>query len=159
MASRKVSTSFFKIFCVGANKGSQAKKALYPAVSLNKLMAMAKQSLGRDLGTLMGRNPKEEKTPVSAGVRSLMSGQHPPASVQAASPAPVATKPIVPRWYLLAGDVLLVALALMTLYKSPHPLSWQRELFCSALVVLAAVLAVLALLTPDGKAAKPPNSL
>jgi hypothetical protein len=39
----------------------------------------------------------------------------------------------------------------MTLYKSPHPLSWQRVLFCSALVVLAAVLAVVALLTPDCK--------
>ena len=119
---------------------------------------MAKQTLGRDLGTLMGRNSKQEDAPVSAGVRSLMRGHnptvpgHPPAPAPAlVEAAPVVPKPVVPRWYLLAGDVLLVALALMTLYKSPHPLSWQRVLFCSALVVLAAVLAVFALLTPDSQ--------
>jgi hypothetical protein len=114
---------------------------------------MAKQSLGRDLGTLMGRNAKQEPevAPVSAGVRSLMRGHNPPAP----APAPVAPKPLVPRWYLLAGDVLLVALALLTLYKSPHPLSWPRGLFCAALVILAAALAVLALLMPEGKAANP----
>jgi hypothetical protein len=132
---------------------------------------MAKQSLGRDLGTLMGRNPKQEDAPVSAGVRSLMRGHGSPASVPPAAPvptpapapapveaAPDVPKPVVPRWYLLAGDVILVTLALMTLYKSPHPLSWQRELFCSALVVLAAVLAVVALLTPDGKGGDLPKS-
>jgi len=106
------------------------------------------------LGTLMGGNSKRENAPVSAGVRTLMRGQSAAAPVQ-----PVLPNPVVPRWYLLAGDVLLVALALMILYKSPHPLSWQRELFCSALVVLAALLAVTALLMPDGKAAKPPNKL
>jgi hypothetical protein len=115
---------------------------------------MAKQSLGRDLGTIMGNNPKPENAPISAGVRTLMRGQSAAVFVPPAVP-----KPVVPRWYLLAGDVLLVALALMTLYKSPHPLSWQRELFCSALVVLAAILAVIALLTPDGKTAKPPNKI
>jgi hypothetical protein len=112
---------------------------------------MAKQSLGRDLGTLMGGNSKRENAPVSAGVRTLMRGQ--------SAAAPVLPNPVVPRWYLLAGDVLLVALALMILYKSPHPLSWQRELFCSALVVLAALLAVTALLMPDGKAEKPSNKI
>jgi hypothetical protein len=50
-----------------------------------------------------------------------------------------------------------VALALVTLYKSPRPLSWLRELFCAALVVLAAALAVLALLTPESREAKPPD--
>jgi hypothetical protein len=125
---------------------------------------MAKQSLGRDLGTLMGRNPKPEEAPVGAGVRSLMRGHNPPAPGQPVVPAPIAVapvapKPVVPRWYLLAGDVLLVTLALMTLYTSPHPLSWPRELFCAALVALAAVLAVIALLTPDGKAANPPSKL
>jgi hypothetical protein len=126
---------------------------------------MAKQSLGRDLGTLMGRDPKQENAPVGAGVRSLMRGHNPPAPVAPApapapapaapaAPKPVVPKPVVPRWYLLAGDVLLVALALMTLYKSPHPLSWQRELFCASLVMLAAVLAVIALLTSDSKVAE-----
>jgi len=64
---------------------------------------------------------------------------------------PAAPKPAIPRWYIFAGDVLLVALALMTFCVSPHPLSWKRELFCAALVILAASLAVVALLTQDGK--------
>jgi hypothetical protein len=110
---------------------------------------MAKQGLGRDLGTLMGRAPKEGAAPVSAGVRSLMRGPNP-----AAPSEPAAPKPALPRWYLFAGDILLVALALLTLGLSPHPLSWQREFFCAALVILAAVLAVLALLKPEGKDAK-----
>jgi hypothetical protein len=107
---------------------------------------MAKQSLGRDLGSLMGDKPKEGAAPVSAGVGSLLRGHK--------APAPAAPKPVIPRWYLFAGDILLVALALVTIYKSPHPLSWTRELFCAALVMLAAVLAVIAILTPEGKAGR-----
>ena len=114
---------------------------------------MAKQSLGRDLGALMGSNPKQAAAPVGAGVRSLMRGNNPP--TPAAQVAPVAPKPVIPRWYLFAGDVLLVGLAVVTIFKSPHPLSWPRELFCAGLVILAAVLAVLALLMPVGKTANP----
>jgi protein-S-isoprenylcysteine O-methyltransferase Ste14 len=62
---------------------------------------------------------------------------------------------VIPRWYLLAGDILLVALALLIVFKSPHPLSWQREVFCAALVMLAALLAVIALWIPQNKAAVP----
>jgi hypothetical protein len=126
---------------------------------LNRLLAMAKPGLGRDLGALMGRNPKEGAAPVSAGVRSLMRGSNPPAPATApvAPIAPVAPKAVIPRWYLFAGDLLLVALAVVTIFKSPHPLSWERELFCSSLVILAAVLAVIALLMPEGKAAVPSN--
>jgi hypothetical protein len=119
---------------------------------------MAKQSLGRDLGTLMGRNPKLEEAPVSEGVRSLMRGNNPPAPAPAPAPQiiapavlPAAPKSTVPRWYLLAGDVLLVALALITIFYSPHPLSWPRALFCAGMVLLAAILAVMALLTPGGR--------
>jgi hypothetical protein len=71
--------------------------------------------------------------------------------------APPTPKAVIPRWYLFAGDVLLVALALTTAYKSPHPLSWARELFCAALVMLAAILAVAALLMPESKAANLPH--
>jgi hypothetical protein len=138
----------------GSLSVNDTRKALCPKVSSDRLLPMAKQSLGRNLGTLMGDNPKQEAAPVSAGVRSLMQGHNPPAP---AAPPPVVPKPVVPRWYLLAGDVLLVGLALMTLFKSPHPLSWQRELFCAALVIMAAVLAIIALLTPDGRTANPPN--
>jgi hypothetical protein len=119
---------------------------------------MAKQSLGRGLGTLMRPSAKEAAAPVGAGVRSLMRGNNPPAPVVPAVPAAaVATKAVIPRWYLLAGDVLLVALAVATIFKSPHPLSWQREVFCAALVILAAVLAVLALLMPESKPANLPK--
>jgi hypothetical protein len=111
---------------------------------------MAKQSLGRDLGALMGGKPKKGAAPVSAGVRSLMRGH--------TAPAPAAApKPGIPRWYLFAGDALLVALALLTIYKSPHPLPWPRALFCAVLVMLAALLAVIALLTPGGKAGPRPE--
>jgi hypothetical protein len=48
---------------------------------------------------------------------------------------------------------------LLTIYKSPHPLSWPRELCCAALVLLAAALAVLALLTPGSKAEGPPGKV
>jgi hypothetical protein len=121
---------------------------------------MAKQGLGRNLGTLMAPSPKEAAAPVGAGVRSLMRGNNPPAAAPSkpaeivATPAP---KPAIPRWYLFAGDVLLVALALVTIYKSPHPLSWPRELFCAALVIVAAVLAVVALLMPGGTPDKSPD--
>jgi hypothetical protein len=122
---------------------------------------MAKQGLGRDLGALMGRDPKDAAAPVGAGVRSLMRGHNAPAPVApvvpVAPPALVAPKPVIPRWYLFAGDLLLVALAVVTIFKSPHPLSWPRELFCAGLVILAAVLAVLALLMPEGKTANPPD--
>ena len=114
---------------------------------------MAKQSLGRNLGSLMGGKPKEGTAPapppVGAGVRSLMTGHKTP--TPAATPNQ-ASKPGLPRWYLFAGDVLLVALALLTIYESPHPLSWQREVYCAALVILAAVLAVIALLMPSRRA-------
>lgn len=109
---------------------------------------MPKQVLGRDLGALLGRNPKEGAPPVGAGVRSLMRGD--------SAPQPdVAPKPLIPRWYLFAGDVLLVALALITIYKSPHPLSWPRAVFCAALVILAALLAMLALFTQEGGTCRP----
>ena len=102
---------------------------------------MAKQSLGRDLGALMGRDPKQQDAPAGAGVRSLMRGHNPS--------APPASKPHIPRWYLFAGDVLLVALALGIAFKSTHPLSWPRALFCAALVIMAASLALIAVLKPD----------
>jgi len=112
---------------------------------------MAKPVLGRDLGALMGRKPKGSAAPapsapvLGAGVGSLLRGQRP-----AARPA------AFPRWYLFAADLLLVALALITIYKSPRPVSWKTELFCGATVLLAAVLAVLALLMPQSQAPESP---
>jgi hypothetical protein len=122
---------------------------------------MSKQGLGNGLGALMGRaskqeavpaeQPQPEAAPFGAGVRSLLRGNNPEAIRAPTEAIPAPPKPALPRWYLFAGDVLLVTLALLTLGFSPHPLSWQRELFCTALVILAAVLAVAALLMPNGK--------
>jgi hypothetical protein len=100
----------------------------------------------------MGRAPNEsgalpaagEPAPPGAGVRSLMQGQ--------AAPAP---KSSVPRWYLLAGDTLLAALALVTVYKGPRPLSLPREIFCVATVLLAALLAIIAILMPENETQGP----
>jgi len=91
----------------------------------------------------MGRTAKEGAAPVGPGVQSLMRG---PSTL-----APSAAKADIPRWYLFAGDVLLVTLALLTLYFSPHPLSWKRELFCISVVGVAANLAVIALMFTGGK--------
>ena len=110
---------------------------------------MAKPVLGRDLGRLMGRAPDEsgalpaaaQTAPPGAGVRSLMQGQ-----------TASALKTRVPRWYLFAGDTLLVALALITVYRGRHPLSLAREIFCVATVLLAALLAIIAILTPEDEA-------
>jgi hypothetical protein len=113
---------------------------------------MSKPVIGRDLGKLMGRPPAGggadpgvgQPVLLGAGVRSLMRGQ-------AASPA----KPAVPRWYLFAGDALLIALALITSFTGPHPLSLGREIFCVAVVSLAAVLAVLAIVLPEHQTQPP----
>ncbi|MCX8157523.1 MAG: hypothetical protein N3J91_13940 [Verrucomicrobiae bacterium] len=53
-----------------------------------------------------------------------------------------------PRWVLLAADVLLIALAMLLVFKSPAPLKpWEMTL-CLAAVMLGAVLACVAALSP-----------
>ena len=81
-----------------------------------------------------------DSAPVGSGVRSLMRGQQ---TTPVEPPAAASTrKSVVPAWYLFGGDILLSALALVIVCKSPHPLSWQRELFCAAAVVLGGCLAL-----------------
>jgi hypothetical protein len=117
---------------------------------------MAKQVLGRNLEELLDDGAKEpakgdpfapEKAPVGSGVRSLMRGHQPIVS----SPlAPASTRrTVVPRWYLFAGDVLLGTLALVIVCTSPHPLSWQRALFCAGVVLLGGCLALAAIWRTD----------
>jgi hypothetical protein len=130
----------------------EIRKGLYRVDSFHRLSVVPKPALGRDLGKLMGRAPNEsgeipgtaKPAPLGAGVRSLMQSQ--PLA------APKQTTHRVPRWYLFAGDTLLIALALVIIYKSPSPLSLPREIFCIAIVVLAASLAIFALLTPESEA-------
>jgi hypothetical protein len=92
-------------------------------------------------------------------VRSLMRGSPSISPEAVTAPASPATRPM-PAWYLFAGDVLLVGLALLTIYKSPHPLPWPRALFCAFTVFLAALLGITAVsstcagVVADGKAPK-----
>jgi len=119
---------------------------------------MAKQVLGRNLEALLDNGAKgarkieasaPEIAPVGSGVRSLMRGhQATPASPPATAPT---RKAVVPRWYLFGGDILLTALALVIVCKSPHPLSWRKELFCTAAVVLGGCLALVAVWLPDDR--------
>ena len=120
------------------------KKDLSPRRNLPTLDAMAKQALGRNLGVLLDVGPKgagdtptaaPPSAPAGSGVRSLMRGHR-------ASPPTVTRKAAVPRWYLFGGDIVLTILALVTIWRSPHPVSWGRELFCVAAVVLGAGLAL-----------------
>jgi hypothetical protein len=63
---------------------------------------------------------------------------------QTTAPILPTRKSVVPRWYLFGGDILLTALALVIVFKSPHPLTWGKELFCAAVVVVGGCLALAA---------------
>ena len=113
---------------------------------------MAKQVLGRNLGALLDDCAKKssdpfaaEAAPLGSGVRSLMRGPSPAPASAGASPSPSSPKQVVPAWYLFGADILLAALAIVIAGKSPHPLTWQREVFCAAAVILGACLALGAL--------------
>jgi hypothetical protein len=115
---------------------------------------MAKLVLGRNLGELLHDREKKsgdpfaaDAAPLSSGVRSLMRGQAPGVPV-AASPASSKSplKQGFPGWYLFGADILLAALAIVIVGKSPHPLTWQREVFCASAVALGACLALGAVL-------------
>lgn len=128
---------------------NQKKDCFIPSLC-RRLGLMPKPVLGRNLGTLLGRDRKESApaakpllrgpAEVSPGVRSLLRGS-PQASPKAGAPP---ARPL-PAWYLFAGDVLLVGLALLTIYKSPHPLPWPRMVFCALLAALAAGLGIMAI--------------
>jgi len=114
---------------------------------LSTLGVMAKQVLGRNLEVLLDDGARKaddpfasETAPVGSGVRSLMRGHQ---TTPAQPPEAASTrKSVVQGWYLFGGDILLSALALVIVFKSPHPLSWQKELFCVAAVVLGGCLAL-----------------
>ncbi len=95
---------------------------------------MAKQALGRNLGALLdGGSTAAPPLPAGSGVRTLMRGQAPAAEA----------RPSIPRWYLFGGDLLLTALALIIVCKSPRPVSVGREIFCGIAVALGACLGLL----------------
>jgi hypothetical protein len=106
--------------------------------------------MGRKLSALMGKSPGAQggaRLPSPGdkscpGVRSLFRG-HPPDSPPRHSR--------IPRWYLFGADLLLVATALMVMYRSPAPLSGNEKFFGVAAVVLGASLALIAICMRDQK--------
>ena len=110
-----------------------------------------KPVLGRKLRSLMGKRPGAgevsrpplgEGQPSEPGMRSLFRG-HPPSSPPRHSR--------IPRWYLFGADLVLMAAALMVMYKSPAPLSGNEKFFGVAAVALGASLALIAICMRDQK--------
>jgi hypothetical protein len=56
---------------------------------------------------------------------------------------------LIPRWYLLAADLALMAAALVVMYKGPAQLSGNERLFGVLAVALGACLALIALCARD----------
>lgn len=88
------------------------------------------------------RLPPTPDQPSNPGLRSLFRGD-PPSSPPRRSR--------IPRWYLYGADLLLVATALMVMYRSPAPLSGNEKFFGVAAVVLGASLALIAICMRDQK--------
>jgi hypothetical protein len=116
---------------------------------------VAKPVIGRKLDALMDKpksggaaspfsspETKPAEKPAEGGVNSLLRGQAPGLKPRAAR---------IPRWYFFGADLLLVALALVVMYKSPVPLSGLERFFGVAAVVVGAFLAVTATCMKCGK--------
>jgi len=110
-----------------------------------------KPVIGRKLGALLGkpsdagsasRLPCPGDPPSGSGMRLLFRG-HPPSSPPRHSR--------IPRWYLFGADLLLVAAALVVMYKSPAPLTGNEKFFGAAAVVLGASLGLIAICMKDRK--------
>jgi len=111
--------------------------------------AMPKPVMGRKLGALMGKShgagpasrlPCPDVPPSGPGMRSLFRGD-PPASHR--------RQRRLPRWYLFGADLLLMATALLVMFRSPTPLSGNEKFFGAVAVALGASLAVIALCVRD----------
>ena len=75
-------------------------------------------------------------------MRSLFRG-HPPSSPPRRSR--------IPRWYLFAADLLLVAVALVVMSQRSAPLTGNEKFFGVAAVVLGASLGLIAICMRDQK--------
>jgi hypothetical protein len=110
---------------------------------------VSKPVIGRKLESLMGKRPgaaaaarlpSPEDPPSGPGMRSLFRGYPSSAPPRRAR---------IPRWYLLGADLVLMATALLVMYKSPAPLSGNEKFFGVAAVALGACLALIALCGRD----------
>jgi hypothetical protein len=57
----------------------------------------------------------------------------------------------IPRWYFFGADLVLVATALLVMYKSPATLTGNEKFFGAAAVALGASLALVGLCMGDSK--------
>jgi len=86
------------------------------------------------------RLPCPDVPPSGPGMRSLFRGD------------PTASRPRLkrlPRWYLFGADLVLMATALLVMFKSPTPLSGNEKFFGAVAVALGASLALIALCVKD----------
>lgn len=127
----------------------------------------ASPTVSPGLGNLLaaGRNGGGEKPPTAPETLSKATptdgGPEPAAGLQPEMPRP---RPLMkpapqtewpeeppvraPRWTLIGADLLLIALAALLVFKSPTPLKpWEMTL-CLAAVMMGAILACVAILTP-----------
>jgi hypothetical protein len=97
--------------------------------------------MDKSTGAESASRPSSTENPSPGpGVRSLFRG-HPPSSPRRHSR--------IPRWYLLGADLILMAAALVVMYRGPAPLSGNETLFGVAAVVLGAGLALIAICMRD----------
>jgi hypothetical protein len=110
---------------------------------------MPKPVMGRKLGALMGkpngagaaaRLPCPDVPPSGPGMRSLFRGDPPASRPQ---------QKRLPKWYLFGADLLLMATALLVMFKSPAPLSGNEKFFGAVAVGLGAGLALIAISVKD----------
>jgi hypothetical protein len=118
----------------------------------SQAQGVPKTVIGRKLEALMGNGPGVKgapSLPASAdqtsgpGMRSLFRGH--PASL------PRKRQARIPRWYFFGADLVLVATALLVMYKSPATLTGNEKFFGAAAVALGASLALVGLCMGDSK--------
>jgi hypothetical protein len=121
---------------------------------------MSKPTIGRGLGSLMSEHKPQtetqnqsDKTQIAAGVRTLMQGHTPSPASKAAPQISDPKGPVIPRWYFLVADALLIGLALLIAFTSPkgQPMPTSRMIFAIAVVLLAAGCGFCALIASADK--------
>ena len=117
-----------------------------------KVLGMARKVIGKKLDAIMqparasGASPfRKADKPATAGVSSLLSGNRQGLTSKDGG---------FPRWYLFGADLLLVAMALVVLYRSDAPFGGWSKVFGICAVSLGALLAVAAVCTKCSKGAK-----
>lgn len=95
--------------------------------------------------------PATSQTPASAPIQPVLplntGGEQPVQPTPAVAPS-TPSKPIIPPWYLFAADVLVVALAVVLVFKG-GTISWGQRFFYMILVALGGCLGIGGVLLSD----------